>query len=220
MWVCICGCVFDFCGAFCVLAYLCTECCLAALLLLLKNRAFVCVLVVFLCAQLAIQVQYANTHTAVDGDTYTQREQYTNTHTQREWVGTRTHTENSTSTHVTHSGRGVGGDTYTARTVRQHTHTVDGHTARMTGSQFVQNNLFLWVKYVLGRDSWFSYLLLVLLGVSFLTLPLWERVSRPLGELFVVSVSSLLVMVMVMVLVGFVVDGVVPIWLVGVGRCW
>ncbi len=90
----------------------------------------------------------------------------------------------------------------------------------MTGSQFVQNNLFLWVKYVLGRDSWFSYLLLVLLGVSFLTLPLWERVSRPLGELFVVSVSSLLVMVMVMVLVGFVVDGVVPIWLVGVGRCW
>lgn len=51
--------------------------------------------------------------------------------------------------------------------------------------QFVQNNLFLYIKYVLEREEWFSYLLLVLLGTSFLFLPLWERVSRRLSKSWV-----------------------------------
>lgn len=60
--------------------------------------------------------------------------------------------------------------------------------------QFVQNNLYLWTKYVLLREEWFSYLLLVLLGTSFLMLPLWELASQRWGKrlIYVVGVVVLL----------------------------
>lgn len=48
--------------------------------------------------------------------------------------------------------------------------------------QFIQNNLFLFIKYVLNRESWFSFILLVLLGVSCVSLPFWERLSRSIGK--------------------------------------
>ncbi len=48
--------------------------------------------------------------------------------------------------------------------------------------QFVQNNLILYIKYVLNRNEWFSFLLLVLLGTACLSLPLWEIMSRRYGK--------------------------------------
>ena len=48
--------------------------------------------------------------------------------------------------------------------------------------QFVQNNLILYIKYVLLRDEWFSYILLVLLGTACCSLPVWERLSRRFGK--------------------------------------
>lgn len=48
--------------------------------------------------------------------------------------------------------------------------------------QFVQNNLLLYAKYVLKREEWFSYLLLVLLTVSCLCLPVWNFLCRKYGK--------------------------------------
>lgn len=62
--------------------------------------------------------------------------------------------------------------------------------------QFIQNNLFLWTKYVLLREEWFSYLLLVLLGTSFLVLPFWERVARRIGKPKVYAIGAFIVMIM------------------------
>eukprot|EP01091_Cochliopodium_minus_P012302 TRINITY_DN3698_c0_g1_i1.p1 TRINITY_DN3698_c0_g1~~TRINITY_DN3698_c0_g1_i1.p1 ORF type:complete len:328 (-),score=45.24 TRINITY_DN3698_c0_g1_i1:342-1325(-) len=40
--------------------------------------------------------------------------------------------------------------------------------------QFVQNNLLLYIKYVLNLEDWFPYLLLCFLSLSALSLPLWS----------------------------------------------
>ncbi len=47
---------------------------------------------------------------------------------------------------------------------------------------------------MLRREEWFSYLLLVLLGVTFLTLPLWERVARHVGKPKVFAMGALITM--------------------------
>jgi GPH family glycoside/pentoside/hexuronide:cation symporter len=57
--------------------------------------------------------------------------------------------------------------------------------------QFVQNNLILYIKYVLYRNEWFSYILLVLLGMACLSLPMWELMSRRWGKVKMYLVGAL-----------------------------
>ena len=48
--------------------------------------------------------------------------------------------------------------------------------------QFVQNNLFLYVKYWIGAEGQFQWLILVLQGFSFLFLLMWTRLSARIGK--------------------------------------
>jgi GPH family glycoside/pentoside/hexuronide:cation symporter len=61
--------------------------------------------------------------------------------------------------------------------------------------QFVQNNLILYIKYVLNREEWFSYILLVLLGMACVSLPVWERLSRRFGKSRMYLVGAIIDMV-------------------------
>ena len=47
---------------------------------------------------------------------------------------------------------------------------------------FIQNNLILYVQYVLELEEWFPYFLFVLLGTTVLSLPLWTVLSKWMGK--------------------------------------
>lgn len=47
-------------------------------------------------------------------------------------------------------------------------------------------------QYVLGREEWFSYILLILLGTACLSLPLWELMSRRFGKKSMYLVGALI----------------------------
>ena len=44
--------------------------------------------------------------------------------------------------------------------------------------QFVQNNLLLYIKYVLNLESYFSFILLCFLSVSAMSLPVWASLAK------------------------------------------